>query len=144
MELSEQDRQRIEKEARAYAILLVDEDDVDGTPQLVCYVDGARHERLLAESEKEELRKEVERLKADSDYNHKEYLRLRNLKESALRAIADEMAEVMKPVHTFAKEVLSNPQFGEVVYKYNHVGITLTDLRAIGNILTRYENTKKK
>ncbi len=36
---------RIEKEAREYAITLVDEDSVEGTPQLVCYIKGAISER---------------------------------------------------------------------------------------------------
>jgi hypothetical protein len=56
MELPKETIERIEKEARKYATTLVDE--IDGTPQFVCYLRGAKSEALRSLSEIEKLKED--------------------------------------------------------------------------------------
>jgi hypothetical protein len=100
-QLSEQDRQRIEEEAKKYGSGLLHDGNKYYLPSVEDgYIAGATAERLLAESEKEEFRR-----------------------------IADEMAEGFKGIERSCDNL--NP--------------THEDIWRIANeILTRYENTKKK
>jgi len=92
MELSEQDRQRIAADAKEFMVR--NELEAEWNVAQGCYKAGATAERLLAESEKEELRNQIKSLTQDNGLHKISINHERTLKESCEKALAERDTQI--------------------------------------------------